>query len=124
MFLGLTVLAENINRMRYMSHFRSVHRGAFFQEMRTSEPRQLLPEAWGEGYDYLIYFNFFFIIPCPLVQFMMDKQESTFIILIIYIYILFTKICDDPLLESSLFKKIFIPNMSNSVHDYVASPHF
>jgi hypothetical protein len=50
--LGLTVLAENINRMRYMSHFRSVHRGAFFQEMRTSEPRQLLPEAWGE--DLLI----------------------------------------------------------------------
>jgi DNA-directed RNA polymerase beta subunit len=50
MFLGLTVLAENINRMRYMSHFRSVHRGAFFQEMRTSEPRQLLPEAWGENY--------------------------------------------------------------------------
>jgi DNA-directed RNA polymerase I subunit RPA2 len=47
-FLGFTILAENINRMRYMSHFRSVHRGAFFQEMRTSEPRQLLPEAWGE----------------------------------------------------------------------------
>ncbi|XP_021941491.1 DNA-directed RNA polymerase I subunit RPA2 [Zootermopsis nevadensis] len=44
---GLTVMAENINRMRYMSHFRSVHRGSFFQEMRTSEPRQLLPEAWG-----------------------------------------------------------------------------
>lgn len=44
---GLTILAENINRMRYMSHFRSVHRGAFFQDMRTSEPRQLLPEAWG-----------------------------------------------------------------------------
>ena len=50
MFLGLTVLAENINRMRYMSHFRSVHRGAFFQEVRSSEPRQLLPEAWGESY--------------------------------------------------------------------------
>ncbi|XP_069682789.1 DNA-directed RNA polymerase I subunit RPA2 [Periplaneta americana] len=44
---GLTVVAENINRMRYMSHFRSVHRGAFFQEMRSTEPRQLLPEAWG-----------------------------------------------------------------------------
>jgi hypothetical protein len=50
MFVGLTILAENINRMRYMSHFRSVHRGAFFQEMRNSEPRQLLPEAWGEVY--------------------------------------------------------------------------
>lgn len=44
---GLTIVAENINRMRYMSHFRAVHRGAFFQEMRTTEPRQLLPDAWG-----------------------------------------------------------------------------
>lgn len=44
---GLTVVAENINRMRYMSHFRAVHRGSFFQEMRTTEPRQLLPDAWG-----------------------------------------------------------------------------
>lgn len=44
---GLTIVAENINRMRYMSHFRSVHRGAFFQEMRTTEARQLLPDAWG-----------------------------------------------------------------------------
>lgn len=30
-----------------MAHFKSVHRGAFFQEMRTTEPRQLLPDAWG-----------------------------------------------------------------------------
>ncbi|CAH1963354.1 unnamed protein product [Acanthoscelides obtectus] len=44
---GLVIVAENINRMRYMSHFRAVHRGAFFQEMRTTEVRQLLPDAWG-----------------------------------------------------------------------------
>lgn len=44
---GLTIVAENINRMRYMSHFRAVHRGAFFQEMRTTDVRQLLPDAWG-----------------------------------------------------------------------------
>lgn len=44
---GLTIVAENINRMRFMSHFRAVHRGAFFQEMRTTEVRQLLPDAWG-----------------------------------------------------------------------------
>ncbi|KAJ8978609.1 hypothetical protein NQ317_010067 [Molorchus minor] len=44
---GLAIVAENINRMRYMSHFRAVHRGAFFQEMRTTEARQLLPDAWG-----------------------------------------------------------------------------
>ena len=34
---GLTIMAENINRMRYMSHFRAIHRGSFFQEMRTTE---------------------------------------------------------------------------------------
>jgi len=44
---GLTIMAENINRMRYMSHFRAVHRGAFFMEMRTTEVRALLPDAWG-----------------------------------------------------------------------------
>ncbi|XP_030750934.1 DNA-directed RNA polymerase I subunit RPA2 [Sitophilus oryzae] len=44
---GLCIVAENINRMRYMSHFRAVHRGSFFQEMRTTEARQLLPDAWG-----------------------------------------------------------------------------
>ncbi|ENN77884.1 hypothetical protein YQE_05562, partial [Dendroctonus ponderosae] len=44
---GLCIVAENINRIRYMSHFRAVHRGAFFQEMRTTEVRQLLPDAWG-----------------------------------------------------------------------------
>ena len=36
---GLTIMAENINRMRYMSHFRAIHRGSFFQEMRTTEVR-------------------------------------------------------------------------------------
>lgn len=41
------IIAENINRMRYMSHFRAVHRGAFFKDMRTTEARQLLPDAWG-----------------------------------------------------------------------------
>ncbi|XP_014601550.1 PREDICTED: DNA-directed RNA polymerase I subunit RPA2 [Polistes canadensis] len=44
---GLTIVVENINRMRYMSHFRAIHRGSFFQEMRTTEARQLLPDAWG-----------------------------------------------------------------------------
>ena len=44
---GLTIMAENINRMRYMSHFRAVHRGSFFAEMRTTEVRALLPDAWG-----------------------------------------------------------------------------
>lgn len=72
MFSGLTILAENINRMRYMSHFRSIHRGAFFQEMRTSEPRQLLPEAWGEYYHLsklvLLFLEFILDVLLPLCK--------------------------------------------------------
>lgn len=45
---GLAIVAENINRTRYMSHFRAIHRGAFFQTMRTTEARKLLPDAWGK----------------------------------------------------------------------------
>lgn len=44
---GLTIVAENINRMRYMSHFKAIHRGSFFAQMRTTDARQLLPDAWG-----------------------------------------------------------------------------
>lgn len=44
---GLVIVTENINRMRYMSHFRAVHRGAFFTTMRTTDVRKLLPDAWG-----------------------------------------------------------------------------
>ncbi len=33
---GLTIMAENINRMRYMSHFRAIHRGSFFQVLLKS----------------------------------------------------------------------------------------
>ena len=40
-------LTFRIFRMRYMSHFRAIHRGAFFTEMRTTEVRALLPDAWG-----------------------------------------------------------------------------
>lgn len=44
---GLSIIAENINRMRYMSHFRAIHRGASFMTSRSSEVRQLKPDAWG-----------------------------------------------------------------------------
>ncbi|XP_064456531.1 DNA-directed RNA polymerase I subunit RPA2-like [Ornithodoros turicata] len=46
-FTGTTVVAEKLNYWRYLSHFRCVHRGAFFAEMRTTAVRKLLPEAWG-----------------------------------------------------------------------------
>ncbi|XP_064598141.1 LOW QUALITY PROTEIN: DNA-directed RNA polymerase I subunit RPA2-like [Liolophura sinensis] len=44
---GLTVVADKLNFMRYISHFRCIHRGAFFAQMRTTAVRKLLPEAWG-----------------------------------------------------------------------------
>ncbi|EPQ58941.1 beta and beta-prime subunits of DNA dependent RNA-polymerase [Gloeophyllum trabeum ATCC 11539] len=44
---GFTIVAEKLNWMRYISHFRSIHRGAFFAELKTTAVRKLLPEAWG-----------------------------------------------------------------------------
>ncbi|KAH9939259.1 beta and beta-prime subunits of DNA dependent RNA-polymerase [Epithele typhae] len=44
---GFTIVAEKLNWMRYISHFRSIHRGAFFAELKTTTVRKLLPEAWG-----------------------------------------------------------------------------
>lgn len=44
---GFTLIAEKLNFYRYISHFRCVHRGAFFAELKTTTVRKLLPEAWG-----------------------------------------------------------------------------
>ncbi|KAN0060699.1 hypothetical protein ACQY0O_007357 [Thecaphora frezii] len=44
---GYTVMAEKLNFYRFVSHFRSVHRGSFFAELKTTDVRKLLPEAWG-----------------------------------------------------------------------------
>ncbi|KAH9444564.1 hypothetical protein MJO28_013414 [Puccinia striiformis f. sp. tritici] len=44
---GFTIIAEKLNFYRYISHFRCVHRGAFFAELKTTTVRKLLPEAWG-----------------------------------------------------------------------------
>lgn len=44
---GYTIVAERLNYWRFISHFRSVHRGAFFAQMRTTTVRKLLPESWG-----------------------------------------------------------------------------
>ena len=32
---------------RYIAHFRSVHRGAYFAQLRTTAVRKLLPDSWG-----------------------------------------------------------------------------
>ncbi|KAG9296178.1 hypothetical protein G9A89_014770 [Geosiphon pyriformis] len=44
---GYTIVAEKLNFYRYISHFRCVHRGSFFAELKTTSVRKLLPEAWG-----------------------------------------------------------------------------
>ncbi len=44
---GISVKAEKINFWRFLAHFRCVHRGQFFTEMKTTACRKLYPEAWG-----------------------------------------------------------------------------
>eukprot|EP01006_Ploeotia_vitrea_P039418 TRINITY_DN66349_c5_g12_i1.p1 TRINITY_DN66349_c5_g12~~TRINITY_DN66349_c5_g12_i1.p1 ORF type:complete len:1279 (+),score=714.79 TRINITY_DN66349_c5_g12_i1:34-3837(+) len=44
---GFTIVADKLNFLRFLSHFRSVHRGQFFMEMKTTAVRKLLPESWG-----------------------------------------------------------------------------
>ncbi|KAJ8622002.1 hypothetical protein MRB53_030531 [Persea americana] len=44
---SMTIPAERLNFLRFLSHFRSVHRGSFFTGMRTTTVRKLLPESWG-----------------------------------------------------------------------------
>jgi DNA-directed RNA polymerase I subunit RPA2 len=44
---GYTIVAEKLNYYRYLSHFRSIHRGQFFTTMKTTAVRKLLPESWG-----------------------------------------------------------------------------
>lgn len=40
-------MAERLNNMRYWAHLRSIHRGAYFVEMKTTTVRKLLPDSWG-----------------------------------------------------------------------------
>ena len=44
---GFTVVADKINFYRFISHFRMVHRGSFFAQLKTTTVRKLLPESWG-----------------------------------------------------------------------------
>jgi len=44
---GFSIMAEKINNMRFLAHFRSIHRGSFFQDMKTTSVRKLLGESWG-----------------------------------------------------------------------------
>ncbi|KAI3709939.1 hypothetical protein L2E82_39709 [Cichorium intybus] len=44
---GMTVQAERLNFLRFLSHFRAVHRGSSLAGLRTTSVRKLLPESWG-----------------------------------------------------------------------------
>ncbi|KAI1921534.1 DNA-directed RNA polymerase I subunit RPA2 [Ophidiomyces ophidiicola] len=44
---GYTIIAEKINFYRFISHFRMIHRGSFFAQLKTTTVRKLLPESWG-----------------------------------------------------------------------------
>ncbi|KAF7504758.1 DNA-directed RNA polymerase I subunit RPA2 [Endocarpon pusillum] len=44
---GFSVVAEKINFYRFISHFRMIHRGNFFAQLKTTTVRKLLPESWG-----------------------------------------------------------------------------
>ncbi|KAK4537632.1 hypothetical protein CDCA_CDCA13G3657 [Cyanidium caldarium] len=44
---GLSVAAERTNVLRFLSHFRCVHRGQYFATSRSTDVRRLLPESWG-----------------------------------------------------------------------------
>lgn len=54
---GFTIVAEKLNWYRYLSHFRCVHRGAFFAELKTTTVRKLLPESWG-AFREISFFSF------------------------------------------------------------------
>ncbi|KYR02629.1 RNA polymerase I [Tieghemostelium lacteum] len=44
---GFVIIADRLNHLRFISHFRSIHRGAFFATMKTTSIRKLMPESWG-----------------------------------------------------------------------------
>lgn len=45
--VGYAVMAERINYLRFLAHFRAIHKGAFYASMRSVKVRKLLPEGWG-----------------------------------------------------------------------------
>lgn len=44
---GFSIIADKLNNIRYLSHFRAIHRGQYFAEQKITSVRKLLPESWG-----------------------------------------------------------------------------
>lgn len=70
---GFTVVAEKINFYRFISHFRMVHRGSFFAQLKTTTVRKLLPESWG----FLCPVNTPDGAPCGLLNHLAHKCKIT-----------------------------------------------
>ncbi|KAI4129093.1 MAG: hypothetical protein LQ338_002391 [Usnochroma carphineum] len=70
---GYTVVAEKINFYRFISHFRMVHRGSFFAELKTTTVRKLLPESWG----FLCPVHTPDGVPCGLLNHLAHKCKIT-----------------------------------------------
>ena len=70
---GFTVVAEKINFYRFISHFRMVHRGSFFAQLKTTTVRKLLPESWG----FLCPVHTPDGSPCGLLNHLAHKCEIT-----------------------------------------------
>ena len=68
---GFVIGAEKLNAFRYLAHFRCVHRGAYFTQMRTTKVRKLLPESYG----FLCPVNTPDGTPCGLLNHLAAKAE-------------------------------------------------
>ncbi|ANQ08056.1 DNA-directed RNA polymerase subunit beta [Plasmodium coatneyi] len=44
---GWVIGADEINSLRFITNFRAIHRGCFFQDVKILSPRKLLGESWG-----------------------------------------------------------------------------
>lgn len=44
---GFCIVGDRLNYLRFMAHFRGVHRGQFFTTLRTTDVRKLQPDNWG-----------------------------------------------------------------------------
>lgn len=69
----MTVMAERLNYLRFISHFRAVHRGASFAGLRTTSVRKLLPEyalvpiTW--RFYCIIFFACYLSSSCHFINF-------------------------------------------------------
>ena len=70
----LLTSAQRLNFWRFVSHFQSIHRGAFFMQLRTTTVRKLLPDSWGflcPGKSFILHAH------CSLLLYTHSFQPTT-----------------------------------------------